>query len=55
MYVHTSKNRKVTVHLIGEQKIQTLQSQIHMLASARVVGASVSHLVRRGPVWSFKA
>jgi dynactin complex subunit len=45
MYVHTAQNRKVTIHLIGEQMIQTQQSQIQHLTSARVVGASVSHMV----------
>lgn len=45
MYVHTARSRKVMVEVVGEAKIQARQSQIHLLTSARVVGAAVSHIV----------
>ncbi|GAX83880.1 hypothetical protein CEUSTIGMA_g11305.t1 [Chlamydomonas eustigma] len=44
MYVHTAQNRKVNIHLVGEELIRTRQSQIQHLTSARVVGASVSNM-----------
>ncbi|KAG1669876.1 hypothetical protein FOA52_012465 [Chlamydomonas sp. UWO 241] len=44
LWVHTVRNRKVFVELVGEAKISALQSQIQHLPSARVVGACISHL-----------
>lgn len=44
-YVHTAKNRKVHIQLVGEDLIQSQQKQIQHLPSARVVGASVARLV----------
>ncbi|GIL78416.1 hypothetical protein Vretimale_16995 [Volvox reticuliferus] len=42
LYVHTSRRRRVKVQLVGEEKIQQKQRQIHMLQSARLVGLDVS-------------
>ena len=39
------QNRRVQIHLIGEQKANAHQSQLQLLASARVVGASVAFMV----------
>lgn len=48
LYVHTSRKRRVRVELVGEAQIQRLQSQVHLLASARLVGMDVAAVVRRG-------
>ncbi|GFR48709.1 hypothetical protein Agub_g10665 [Astrephomene gubernaculifera] len=42
LYVHTSRNRRVRVQLVGEEKIQQKQRQIHALESARLVGLDVA-------------
>ncbi|PNH02433.1 Tubulin-specific chaperone E, partial [Tetrabaena socialis] len=42
LYVHTSGRRRVQVLLVGEEKIQQRQRQIHMLESARLVGLDVA-------------
>lgn len=45
MYVHTVHQRRVQIEMVGEEKISALQSQTHKLVSARLVGATVSHVV----------
>ncbi|EFJ42091.1 hypothetical protein VOLCADRAFT_67418 [Volvox carteri f. nagariensis] len=45
LYVHTSRRRRLQVQLVGEDKIQQKQRQIHMLTSARLVGLDVSAVV----------
>ncbi|GLC39842.1 hypothetical protein PLESTB_001293600 [Pleodorina starrii] len=42
LYVHTSRRRRVQVQMVGEEKIQQKQRQIHALTSARLVGLDVS-------------
>ncbi len=51
LYVHTARSRKVMVEVVGEAKIQARQSKIHLLTSARVVGAAVSHIVSQRGWW----
>lgn len=45
MYVHTVRQRKVQIQVVGVEKIQKQQSQTHLLTSARLVGANISHVV----------
>jgi hypothetical protein len=46
LYVRTASQRRVHIQVVGVDKIQQQQSQTHRLASARLVGAGVSHVVR---------
>lgn len=45
LYVHTTRQRRVKVQLVGEEKIQQQQRQVHLLESARLVGLDISSVV----------
>lgn len=45
-FVSTSSSRKVWVQLVGEEQVVARLSQTELLASARLVGMGVSHVVR---------
>lgn len=42
VYLVTASNRKVKVHVVGEDKVTERQSQTHLLTSARLVAAGIS-------------
>jgi tubulin-specific chaperone E len=45
MYVHTVRQHRVQIEVVGVEKIKALQSMTNKLVSARLVGAHVSHVV----------
>lgn len=45
LYVHTSRQRRVEVRLVGSDKIQAQQSNTQCMVAARLVGLDVSHVV----------
>jgi hypothetical protein len=48
LYVHTSRQRRLRVQLVGEDKVAQRQAQIHSLEAARLVGLDVAAVVSRG-------
>jgi len=48
LYVHTVRQRRVHIQVVGVDKITSQQSQTQRLTSARLVGAGISHVVRTG-------
>eukprot|EP00983_Pelagomonas_calceolata_P062429 1147312-Pelagomonas_calceolata.AAC.1 len=45
LYVHTVRQRRVHIQVVGADKITSQQSQTQCLTSARLVGAGISHVV----------
>lgn len=45
MYVHTVRQRKVQIEVVGIEKIKALQSMTNKLVTARLVNAHISHVV----------